>query len=118
MPYEGYITCLHLQNLIGEPQCSSAGKLVTVVGDEYANPKVHRGRDTHMSQQGSKPTVLPVNRDSLSKVDRFFDSAEHIVERSEVLLSKSKPAVISLFLLLHLIIDLIVVLVVVLHRSG
>lgn len=64
-----------------------------------------------------KPSRLPV-RNSFSKLDSFFDKAEHIVERSEALLSKSKPAVISLFLLVHLIIDLIVVLMVLLHRAG
>lgn len=60
------------------------------------------------------PTI-PAKRD-FPKIDRFFDTAEHIVERSETLLSKSKPALISLFLVLHLIIDLIVVLVVLLKK--
>ena len=67
---------------------------------------------THL--QSRKPSV-PATRD-FPKIDRFFDAAEHIVERSEVLLSKSKPAVISLFLLVHLIIDLVVVLIFVLTK--
>jgi hypothetical protein len=72
-----------------------------------------------MSQKLTKrPSVLPSTRKSYPKIDSFFDSAEHIVERSEVLLSKSKPAVISLFLLIHLIIDLVVVLIFVLTKRG
>ena len=58
---------------------------------------------------------VPSERD-FPKIDRFFDTAEHIVERSEVLLSKSKPAIISLFLLVHLVIDLVVVLIFVLTK--
>lgn len=53
---------------------------------------------------------------NLSKINKFFDTAEHIVERSETLLSKSKPAIISLFLLVHLVIDLVVVLIYVLKK--
>jgi hypothetical protein len=73
-------------------------------------------RPTQSTQTVSRklPTV-PAKRD-FPKIDKFFDSAEHIVERSETLLSKSKPAIISLFLLLHLIIDLIVVLIFVLKK--
>lgn len=62
-----------------------------------------------------KASSVPTGRD-FTKIDRFFDTAEHIVERSEVLLSKSKPAVINFFLLVHLIIDLIVVLFFVLTK--
>lgn len=60
-------------------------------------------------------SIAPATRD-FPKIDRFFDTADHIIERSEVLLSKSKPAIISLFLLLHLVIDLIVVLIFVLRK--
>ena len=67
---------------------------------------------THVQPQ--QPPV-PAEGD-FPKIDNFFDAAEHIVERSETLLSKSKPAIISLFLLLHLIIDLIVVLIFVLKK--
>jgi hypothetical protein len=65
--------------------------------------------------QSTKP-LSPVQQDAFSKLDRFFDTAEHIVERSETLLSKSKPAIISLFLLIHLVIDLAVVLIFVLTK--
>jgi hypothetical protein len=58
---------------------------------------------------------VPAKRD-FPTIDRFFDTAEHIVERSEVLLSKSKPAIISLFLLVHLVIDLVVLLIFVLTK--
>lgn len=64
--------------------------------------------------QSRNPSV-PAKRD-FPKIDRVFDTAEHIVERSEVLLSKSKPAIISLFLLVHLVIDLVVVLIFVLRK--
>ena len=66
-------------------------------------------------QLKSKQSSVPAKRD-FPKIDKVFDTAEHIAERSEVLLSKSKPAVISLFLLVHLIIDLIVVLIFVLTK--
>lgn len=71
-----------------------------------------------MAQQISKPTTLPAQRDTFPKLNRFFDCGELIAERTEALLSKSKPAAISMFLFAHLIIDLIVVLVVLLRRSG
>jgi hypothetical protein len=66
-------------------------------------PSVHRAASVHAERD-------------FSKIDKFFDTAEHIVERSEVLLSKSKPAVISFFLLVHLVIDLVVVLIYVLTK--
>ena len=65
--------------------------------------------------QSTRPSSVPAKRD-FPKIDRFFDTAEHIVERGEVLLSKSKPAIISLFLLVHLVIDLVVVLIFVLTK--
>lgn len=61
--------------------------------------------------QATSPT-----KRNFPKIDRFFDTAVHIVERSEELLSKSKPAIISLFLLVHLIIDLVVVIIYVLSK--
>lgn len=64
-----------------------------------------------------QPPTTPTKRD-FPKIDRFFDTAVHIVERSEELLSKSKPAIISLFLLIHLVIDLVVVLIFVLTKRG
>lgn len=67
---------------------------------------------THL--QSRKPSV-PANRD-FPKIDRFFDAAERIVERSGSLLSKSETAFIKLFLLIHLIIDLVVVLMFVLAK--
>jgi hypothetical protein len=72
-----------------------------------------------MSQQVTHHTSsVPAERNSFPKINAFYDALELIVERSEVLLSKSKPAIISLFLFIHLIIDLVVVLAVLLHRSG
>ncbi len=58
---------------------------------------------------------VPAKRE-FPRIDKVFDAAEHVVERSETLLSKSKPAIVSLFLLIHLIIDLIVVLMFVLTK--
>ncbi len=70
---------------------------------------------SNLQKSNHKSSSVPAKRD-FPKIDRFFNTAEHIVERSETLLSKSKPAIISLFLLLHLIIDLIVVLIFVLSK--
>jgi hypothetical protein len=58
---------------------------------------------------------VPAER-TFPKIDRFFDTAIHIVERSEELLSKSKSALISLFLLIHLLIDLVIVIAYVLKK--
>lgn len=63
----------------------------------------------------SRTPSAPAKRE-FPKIDRVFDTAEHIVERGEILLSKSKPAIISLFLLVHLVIDLVVVLIFVLTK--
>ncbi len=67
---------------------------------------------TELEPKSYKPSELhsspPPAKREFPKIDRFFDTAEHIVERSEVLLSKSKAAIISLFLLIHLVIDLVV----------
>lgn len=67
---------------------------------------------THLQSDTSS---VPVKRD-FPKIDRFFDAAEHIVERSGSLLSKSEAAFIKLFLLIHLVIDLVVVLIFVLSK--
>ena len=58
------------------------------------------------------------HRKKSGRLRRIFNTADEFVERTDILLSKSKPAVINLFLFIHLIIDLIVVLVVLWHRSG
>jgi hypothetical protein len=69
-----------------------------------------------VSKQLTKHTSsLPAKRE-FPKIDRFFDTAEHIVERSGSLLSKSETAFIKLFLLVHLAIDLVVVLIFVLTK--
>ena len=47
------------------------------------------------------------------RINQHFDAAELFVTRTEMLLSKSTPTAIHLFLFVHLIIDLIVVLIVV-----
>jgi hypothetical protein len=70
-----------------------------------------------LSEQITKPTILPAKQDQFPKLNRGFDRAELIVVRVDRLVSLGKPAAINLFLLLHLLIDLIVVLVVLL-RSG
>ncbi len=62
-----------------------------------------------MAQQ-LKPSTLPANRISFPKIDRFFDTAEHIVERSKGLLSKSKPLLLETFLFIETIVILIYVL--------
>ena len=59
-----------------------------------------------MSQQLSKPTILPVQRDSSTRINQRFDDWELIIERSGALLSKCEPVVLKLFLLLHLLLDL------------
>lgn len=55
------------------------------------------------------PSTLPAKRE-FPRLDWFFDTAEHIVERSEVLLTKSKPLLVSLFLFIETILILIFVL--------
>jgi hypothetical protein len=67
-----------------------------------------------MSQQISKPS----KPNSLQSINSFFDAAELCVERTDKLLSKSKPAVVNLFLFLHLLIDLVIVLAVLLWKFG
>jgi hypothetical protein len=67
------------------------------------------------TQLEPQTSSVPAKRD-FPKIDRFFDTAEHIAERSETLLSKVKPALISLFLLVHLVIDLAIVIAYVLTK--
>jgi hypothetical protein len=71
-----------------------------------------------LSQEISKPSTVPVHRDSLTRINDWFDRAELIIERTERLVSKSKPAVVNLFLFLHLLIDLIIVLAVLVWKLG
>jgi hypothetical protein len=54
---------------------------------------------------------------SISRINQRFDDWELVVERSDRLLSKSKPALVNLFVFLHLLIDLVVVLAV-LWKAG
>ena len=71
-----------------------------------------------MSQRiATKPSILPDKPDPFPRINSFFDAAELCVERSDRLLSKSKPAVISLFLLLHLVIDLVAITIVLLRHT-
>jgi len=65
-----------------------------------------------MQRISRKPSILPVGRTSFPRINTFFDAAELVVDRSNRLVSKSKPVVVDLFLFLHLIIDLIIVLAV------
>lgn len=69
-----------------------------------------------MSQQLSKPTVLPVSRDSSDRINQRFDDWELIVERTGTLLSKCEPVALKLFLLLHLLLDLGLVFWIVLRK--
>jgi hypothetical protein len=69
-----------------------------------------------LSQQISKPTILPATRNPSDRINRFFDSAELIVERSGVLVSKCEPVALRLFLLLHLLFDLGIVFWVLLRK--
>lgn len=61
-----------------------------------------------MSEQ-LQSTALPVKNVSLDEINRKFDKAELVVERTGGLLTKSEPVVLKLFLLLHLLFDLGVV---------
>jgi len=71
-----------------------------------------------LSQEISEPSAVPVHRDSLTRINDWLDRAELIIERTERLVSKSKPAVVNLFLFLHLLIDLIIVLAVLVWKLG
>ena len=67
-------------------------------------------------QQISEPTTLSVKQDSTDRINRAFDNAELIVERTGVLLSKCEPVALKLFLLLHLLFDLGVILWILLRK--
>jgi hypothetical protein len=54
-------------------------------------------------------TSVPAKRE-FPKIDLFFDAAIHIAERSEELLSKGKPLLVSLFLFIETLVILIYVL--------
>lgn len=54
-------------------------------------------------------STTPAKRE-FPKLDRFFDTAEHIVERSKGLLSKSKPLLLETFLFIETLVILIYVL--------
>ena len=74
------------------------------------------GREGGLSQE-LKSTEFS-NNPNLFSINQFFDRAELCGERSDKLLAKSKPAVVKLFLFLHLLIDLVVVLAVLLWKFG
>lgn len=60
-------------------------------------------------RQSTRPSSVPAKRE-FPKIDRFFDTAEHIVERSKGLLSKSKPLLLESFLFIETLVILIYVL--------
>ncbi len=70
---------------------------------------------TLLSEQ-LKSNILPVRRGSANNINRKFDNAELVVERTGALLSKCEPVVLKLFLLLHLLLDLGVVLWILLRK--
>ena len=63
-----------------------------------------------VSREISKPSILPPQSEFLQHIDSFFDAGVLIARRFTELLSELEPAVLRLFLLLHLIIDLGVIL--------
>jgi hypothetical protein len=63
-----------------------------------------------MSQQLTNHTSSVPAKREFPKIDKFFDTAIHIAERSEELLAKSKPLLVSLFLFIETILILIFVL--------
>jgi predicted nucleic acid-binding Zn ribbon protein len=71
-----------------------------------------------VSKKTVDTSIVRIKPDTDTRINSFFDRAELCVERSDKLLSKSKPAVVNLFLFLHLLIDLIVVLVVLMWKLS
>ena len=69
-----------------------------------------------MQRISTKPSVLPARRDSFPRINSFFDGGILIAKRSVALLSECEPALLKLFLLLHLILDLVIVSVVLLRK--
>ena len=66
-----------------------------------------------MSRQISKPSIVPA-KPEFPKINSFFDGGVLIARRFAELLSEIEPAVLRLFLLLHLVMDLGVILLAVL----
>ena len=58
-----------------------------------------------MAQQISKRTVLPA-KPEFPNINRFFDCGVLVARRFTELLSEIEPAILRLFLLLHLIVHL------------
>jgi hypothetical protein len=59
-----------------------------------------------LSQQISKPTILPVQRDSFPKTTAFFDWLHYVVQRIEGLVWESKRLIFGLGFALFLIYEL------------
>ena len=68
-----------------------------------------------MSQR-IKPSLLPTHSAAFPRINSFFNGAILIANRTAELLSALEPAVLRLFLLLHLVLDLIIVFVALLWR--
>ena len=67
------------------------------------------------TQIESQSSALPAKRE-FPKIDKFFDTAEHLVKRSDEFLSNTELAMLRLFLRVHLIIDLVVIIVFLLSK--
>ena len=78
--------------------------------------KVYREEGLDLAQQPRKSsTVQPVPPTTLTRrINLIFDAGVLIARRSAELLTETEPAVLRLFLLLHLIMDLGLILLVVL----
>jgi hypothetical protein len=59
-----------------------------------------------VSQQISKPTILPVQRDSFPKTTAFFDWGHYVVQRTEGLVWESKRLIFGTAFMLFLIYEL------------
>jgi hypothetical protein len=66
-----------------------------------------------VSRQFSKPTIVPPPGGQFPRINSFFDGGVLVAKRSTELLTEMEPAVLRLFLLLHLIFDLGLILAVV-----
>jgi hypothetical protein len=53
-----------------------------------------------------KSAIRATKRVTPDDINRKFDNAELIVERTGALLSKSKPVLLELFFVVHLVLDL------------
>lgn len=56
-----------------------------------------------MSQQISKPTILPVELDSFPKTTAFFDWLDYVVQRGKRVAWDAKELIVALLVLLLLI---------------